>query len=444
MVSPDYQLLDDGALQQPDSDSELVLCRYCDLLQQLPELQPGQEAHCSQCGHQLDSRHPQPILRPVLFASSALFMLVLTNLFPFISMRAAGTQQQMSFLDTSSVLFAVHHPALAVLVWLFIQAIPAFCMLAVIYLKLGMIWRLPARMWMARVLFMLKPWSMVDIFLIGLLVSFVKLASHGDLALGLSFWAFCLFCLLHLRTFQVIDRREMWARIAPNPKPLLQATPGLSGKSQQLKVCGCCTALVPWSQKQCSRCGDRVHGRLPSSIQKTLALATTAAILYLPANIYPIMITVSMGQETHSTILSGIRLLWQDGAYPVAVIIALASVVIPVVKILVLYWLCFLVMQGQSLRQRGSTLVFRWVDWIGRWSMVDVLVVAILAALVRFELLMSVYPGPAAFTFAAVVIITMLAALSFDPRLLWDATLNKPSSDLTTYKQDSPLMEQQT
>ncbi|MCC5827578.1 PqiA/YebS family transporter subunit [Alkalimonas sp.] len=424
MASGHYKLTAQGELQPSDADGELVLCRYCDLLQHLPELQPGEEAHCSQCGHLLDSRHPQPVLRPVLFACSALFMLVLANLFPFISMYAAGSQQQMSFLDTSSVLFAVHHPALAVLVWLFIQAIPAFCMAAVIYLKLGMLWPLPARMWVARVLFMLKPWSMVDIFLIGLLVSFVKLASHGDLALGLSFWAFCLFCLLHLRTFQVIDRREMWSRISPNPKPSFIALPGHAGLSQQLKVCGCCTALVPLNVTHCNRCGDRVHRRIPASIQKTLALTTAAAILYLPANIYPIMVTVSMGQETQSTILGGIRLLWLDGAYPVAVIIALASVVIPVLKILVLYGLCYLVMQPQAYRQHLSTLIFRWVDWIGRWSMVDVLVVAILAALVRFDLLMSVYPGPAAVTFAAVVILTMLAALSFDPRLLWDSTIN--------------------
>ncbi|MDP4535523.1 PqiA/YebS family transporter subunit [Alkalimonas collagenimarina] len=429
MSTSGYQLNSHGELQTPEDNSELVLCRYCDLLQHLPELQPGEEAHCSQCGHQLDSRHPQPILRPILFASSALFMLVLANLFPFIQLFAAGSQHQMNFFDTSSVLFAVHHPALAILVWLLIQAIPAFCMMAVIYLKLGMIMSLPGRMWVARVLFMLKPWSMVDIFLIGLLVSFVKLVSSADISLGLSFWAFCLFCLLHLRTFQVIDRREMWARIGVNPKPLLTAKAGLPGVSQRLKVCHCCTALVPLQQMHCSRCGSQVHVRIPASIQKTLALLTTAAILYIPANLYPIMVTVSVGQRTESTIVTGIQLLWLDGAYPVAIIIAIASVVIPLFKIVILFWLCYLALQPQSDRQDISTWVFRWVDWIGRWSMVDVLVVAILAALVRFDLLMSVYPGPAAVIFATVVITTMLAALSFDPRLLWDQS-NENEADM--------------
>lgn len=97
MSNSGYQLNAEGELQTPEQSTELVLCRYCDLLQQLPELQSGEEAHCSQCGHQLDSRHPQPILRPILFASSALFMLLLANLFPFIGLFAAGSQHQMNF-----------------------------------------------------------------------------------------------------------------------------------------------------------------------------------------------------------------------------------------------------------------------------------------------------------------------------------------------------------
>ncbi len=116
-------------------------------------------------------------------------------------MDAAGSHRDMNFLDASAVLLEENYPWLAVLVWLFTQAIPAFCMLAIIYLKLGMFIRLPAMVLMARLLYMLKPWSMVDIFLMGLIVSFVKLLGRFDISLGMSFWAFCLFCLLHLRTF---------------------------------------------------------------------------------------------------------------------------------------------------------------------------------------------------------------------------------------------------
>lgn len=404
----------------PTQDAELVLCRHCDLLQHLPQLQEGEQAHCLRCDHQLDVRQLQPILRPVLYAASALFMMLLTNLFPFVSLGVAGNRSEMHFFDTATVLFSEYHQALAILVWLFIQAVPAFCMCAVIYLKLGMLFKLPARIWVARVLFMLKPWSMVDIFLMGLLISFVKLVANTDISLGLSFWAFCLFCLLHLRTFQVIDRHEMWSKIAPAPKPKVQAVAGQSGLAQQLKLCACCTAVVAMTESHCPRCASRVYPRVPASLQKTLALLFAACILYIPANLLPIMRTVSFGNITDSTIISGFLLMWQDGEYPVALVILLASVIIPVLKILVMFWLCYQTQQPRRVKNKLSSKLYLLVDWVGRWSMVDVLVVAILATLVRFDLLMSVFPGVGALVFAAVVVITMLAAICFDPRLLWD------------------------
>lgn len=399
----------------------LALCRHCDLLQQLPELAPGEEALCVRCDHQLDARHREPVLRPVLLASSALFMLLLANLFPFVGMFVAGGRHQMSFFDTSSVLFNEHQQWLSILVWLFIQAIPAACMALVIYVKLGMVYTLPASIWAARVLFMLKPWSMVDIFLMGLVISFVKLVADAEISLGPSFWAFCIFVLLHLRTFQVLDRRELWSRITDKPLPAIQAEPGKTGLEQNLKLCQVCTAILPLTQQHCSRCHTRVQVRQPASLQNTVALLITATLLYIPANMLPIMRTVSLGETLDSTIISGLILMWQDGAYPVAIIILLASVVVPVAKIIIMYWLCYLAKREPSERLRHPARIFRLVDWVGRWSMVDVLVVAIMAALVRFDLLMSVYPGIGALVFAAVVIITMLAALSFDPRILWDS-----------------------
>ena len=260
----------------------------------------------------------------------------------------------------------------------------------------------------------------MDIFLLGLLVSFVKLLTHFELSLGMSFWAFCLFCVLHLRTFQVVDRHELWSRIAPAPQPVGHAVAGTSGLSQQLKVCQCCTALVPMAESRCSRCGSKVRVRIPASVQKTLALLVTATILYIPANLLTMMETVSLGDSIESTIISGILLMWAEGAYPVAIVVLLASVVVPIVKILVMFWLCYLTTLPLAQRTKHGTWIYPLVDWIGRWSMVDVLVVAILAALVRFDSLVGVYPGAATFVFAAVVIVTMFAAMSFDPRLLWD------------------------
>ncbi len=407
-------------LRQQHASTELVLCRHCDLLQVLPALADGQEADCERCGHHLDARQRDPALRPMLYAAAALFMLLLTNLFPFVGMTAAGHSHMMTFLDASAVLVSENYPWLAALVWLFIQAIPAFCMLAIIYLKAGMFVPLPGMVTMARLLYLFKPWSMVDIFLLGLMVSFVKLTSFAEISLGMSFWAFCVFCILHQRAFQLIDRHELWSRIAPTPLQYPLHLAGQTGLSQQLKVCDCCTAIVPMDMPYCPRCHSAVHTRIPFSWQKTMALLITASILYIPANTLVMMETVSLGSSLQSTIISGIWLMWQDGAYPVAIVILLASVVVPILKIVLMFWFCYLVKQPPQQRHQKAAWLFFAVDWIGRWSMVDVLVVAILAALVRFDMMMGVYPGLGTFVFASVVILTMIAAMSFDPRLLWD------------------------
>jgi paraquat-inducible protein A len=150
--------------------------------------------------------------------------------------------------------------------------------------------------------------------------------------------------------------------------------------------------------------------------------------------VLPIMRTVSLGDITDSTIISGFILMWQDGEYPVAIIIFLASVVIPIIKIAVMFWLCYLASRPTLNKGKRNGVIYRLVDWVGRWSMVDVLVVAFMAALVRFGLLASVYPMIGAVLFAAVVITTMLAAVSFDPRLLWDhqSSADNPAAHVNT------------
>ena len=143
-------------------------------------------------------------------------------------------------------------------------------------------------------------------------------------------------------------------------------------------------------------------------------------ILYVPANLYPIMDTVFLGDDSPSTIMGGVVLLWAMGSYPIAAVIFIASVVVPLVKILALLWLCYMVQRGHGASPLGKLKLYRMTEFVGRWSMIDVFVVAILAGLIRLDNLMTIYPGPAAIAFAGVVLITMVAAMSFDSRLIWD------------------------
>jgi paraquat-inducible protein A len=195
--------------------------------------------------------------------------------------------------------------------------------------------------------------------------------------------------------------------------------PEHTAAARGLASCHVCGKVAPVARHACGRCGTALHLRKPRSLQKTLALTLAAAFLYLPANLLPIMTVESLaGGSEPSTIIGGVITFWNTGAYPVAVIIFLASVVIPILKILSIIGLCFAARRN---RHPGSaTRVYRLTELVGRWSMVDVFVVAIMVSVVQLDTLMSIRPGPAALAFASVVILTMLAAHSFDQRLIWD------------------------
>jgi len=187
-----------------------------------------------------------------------------------------------------------------------------------------------------------------------------------------------------------------------------------------LLLCHHCGKTQDMTHSRCERCDSRVHIRYENSIQKTWAYLITALVLYLPANLLPIMSTTLVGKTSSNTILSGIVVLWEHGSYPIALIIFIASVLVPIAKLLVLCWLCYMVQHKSAVLLRERTLLYRITEFIGRWSMIDIFVVAILVSLVHLGKLMTIYPGPAALSFAGMVIATMLAANSFDPRLIWD------------------------
>lgn len=188
-----------------------------------------------------------------------------------------------------------------------------------------------------------------------------------------------------------------------------------------LAACHVCGKLQPCkADRHCVRCGSRLYQRKPFSVQRSWAFLITALILYVPANLYPIMNTTSLGVKDEKTIIGGVILLWSMKSYPVAVIIFTASIVIPLLKFLVIGLLLFSIWKGHSGKLNQQTRLFRVIEYIGPWSMIDVFVVILLVALIQFGGIATVLPGSAAMAFAGMVITTMLSAISFDTRLLWD------------------------
>jgi paraquat-inducible protein A len=201
----------------------------------------------------------------------------------------------------------------------------------------------------------------------------------------------------------------------------MTAFPPTSAAAAGLACCHVCYKLSSESLHKCPRCRSPLHLRTPDSLQRTIALLITAAVLYVPANVLPIMFTDQLGSTVESTILGGVVLLIDMGSYPVAAVIFVASVIVPLGKLIIMTWLCWSVHRRHPRSRRERTVLYRVTEFIGRWSMVDVFVVTILVALIHLGGLLQITPGAASIAFGGVVIMTMLAAESFDSRLIWDA-----------------------
>ena len=175
-------------------------------------------------------------------------------------------------------------------------------------------------------------------------------------------------------------------------------------------------------EQVCTRCGALVHARRPNSLMRTWALLITAAILYIPANILPIMTVSTLGQGSPDTIMSGVITLMKHGMFPIAAVVFVASILVPTFKLVGIALLLYSVQRHQPLSARQRIVMYRFIEFIGRWSMLDIFVIAILVAVVNFGRIASVEANLGAVAFASVVILTMLAAVTFDPRLIWDNT----------------------
>jgi paraquat-inducible protein A len=196
-----------------------------------------------------------------------------------------------------------------------------------------------------------------------------------------------------------------------------------TGRSLGLLVCLDCRATVrdvKAAHSRCPRCNARLHERKPHSLAVTTVLVVCAAVLYIPANVLPVMNTRTIFEDERDTIMSGVLVLLQSGSWPIALLVFIASIVVPLLKILALGVLLYSAWRRSPRRRLQRSELFRMVEFIGRWSMLDIYAISLLATLVQIQSFASVIVGWGAWAFAAVVVLTLLAARTFDERLLWD------------------------
>ncbi|AWL12144.1 uncharacterized protein HMF8227_01671 [Saliniradius amylolyticus] len=374
-------------MSSPDS----LACPHCALRVDIPDLPHGHKAHCPRCGAHLTTYRHRAFDRVLACAMAALIFLILAVPFEFLSFSARGQSEHITIIQGLATLVDNDYWFLAIIQVVAIFAIPLSILLGLLYvllpLKAGIL--APQARFVMTLTLALLPWGMAEIFLVGALVSLIKIASMADIGLGMSFYAYIAFTLCFILTLKFLD-------------------------PAQLKM-----AVLQERQLQHHERSPLTARQASESIQRTWALLLTATLLYIPSNLLPIMYTRVLGEDEPSTILGGVITLWKSGSYPIAIIIFVASVFVPVAKLLVLGWLNYSVQKGHQQRPRERQVAYQITEFIGRWSMVDVFVVAILVSLIQLGNAMSVYPGPAAIAFCGVVVLTMLAAITFDSRLIW-------------------------
>ncbi|MGR5207367.1 MULTISPECIES: paraquat-inducible protein A [Vibrio] len=436
---------------QPNS-RQLIACEECGLVVRIPDIEQGQKAQCPRCEHSLTKINAKPYQSIIAVSIACLIMLVLSVSFQFMSFSVQGLSQQITLMHAAEMLAEFHYALLGALLLATVLVLPGIYISLILFLHLEALKthqrtlsrkRQRTAKVLCRIIFRIEPWLMVDVFLIGVLVSLVKIAALAEVGMGNSFWAFCLYAILVVKCISMVDRSWLWGHFIPVIE-LANVKEGDTHHSHNHIGCHTCHQINPIEDKKhqkCIRCQSPIHRYNPSdNLQKAWALLFASVIFYIPANLYPMMYTVSLGKSVGSTIMEGVILLWHLGSYPIAMVIFFASIFIPMAKMLALAWLYYNAQKAQYLPPEESISrlkVYRMTEFIGRWSMIDIFVVAILVALVQLHNLMAIYPGPAALSFAAVVILTMLSAMTFDSRLLWQLpqhNTQKPRTNNLTEK----------
>jgi paraquat-inducible protein A len=409
------------------SHDALTLCHECDLLQRTPPLPEGGSAHCVRCGHLLHKHRPDSINRTLALTMAGLVLFVLANSYPFLSFDMQGQVTQTTLFTGVKQLTEQGKAEVAAVVLFTSILAPGLqlLLLLIVLLPLKLGGRLPPGFpTLFRWFKTLAPWGMMDVFMIGILVSVVKLTDMETIVPGTSLFAFVLLIFVLAAAQAALDPDVVWERVPLPPSLRRLPLPG-----ERVLGCDVCELAVPeqvapHDQKgrlRCPRCTDVLHRRKPQSLQRTWALVIAACVFYVPANLFPVMAVTSLGQTQADTIFSGVVFLLHHGMWPLAAIVFIASIFVPMLKLLILLFLLISVQRRSHWRPRDRTRLYRITEAIGRWSMVDVYVVTILVALVRLGNLASIEAQAGAVFFCAVVIITMFAAMSFDPRLIWDA-----------------------
>ncbi len=411
---------------QPVTRARLCECPGCGTVQTVPALFKGMSAQCLRCGTLLRRARTHALDHSMALTVAALVLLAVLVSTTMMSVETAGISLTAGLLSGPEELVRRGMPSLAFVVLFVVALAPGGKLLGTLYILIRVHQARPPPhlrrifAWVEK----LRPWSMLEVFVFGVFVAYVKLGDLVQITLDIGVYVLLVLTVMLIWADSALDREEIWERLDQRRDRRLDV-----GYQPGAVCCETCRLVsVPADDHgHCPRCGSRLHRRKPDAIARTWALVIAAAVMYVPANYFPVLTVMQLGAGTPSTILGGVEELISSHMYPLAALVFFASIAVPMLKLVGLSTLLIATQTGRIGWLRDRTRLYWVICWIGRWSMIDIFMEALLGALVRFGTVITIEPGLGAVAFCAVVILTMFAAETFDPRLMWDAAHRAPA-----------------
>ncbi len=396
-------------------------CEQCGQICLLPRMRPELVADCPRCGHTLWRMRRHPFEFPIACGLAAATFYIFALIAPFLEITAYG-RFQMARIETGPVQLGLQGFALVGALVLAVTVICPGAKLGIMLVTLvGLESRLlPARLLKAafRTYRAFGAWAMIDVYLLGFLVAYTRLTAIAAVHLDTALYSLIGLMITMAAADAGLDSEAVWRAL---DRAEHGAAPLPAEDRGDLIGCHCCGLVNGRAEgERCRRCRTVLLARKPNGISRGWAYVAAAVCLYIPANIYPVMLITELGKTQAYTIMGGIVELADYGLWPLAALVFLASITIPLMKLLTLSYMLVQTQRGSPDHLEGRTIAFRVIDFIGRWSMIDVFMISILVALVQFGQFSNIQADTGAPCFAAVVVLTIFAVDSFDPRVMWD------------------------
>jgi paraquat-inducible protein A len=415
-----------------------MACPDCDMLLHRTDYRSGGSVVCPRCDKTISRATANSIIKVLALSTGGLLIYLPAILMPLMTMKSFGFGDSANIIDSIINFYQTGYYVVAFMVLLSAVIFPFLLLISIFVVSAQLtIKRSPGYLtWLFRSYLHLEEWAMIEVYLLGIVVTIIKISDTSHIYYHSGIFFFSGLVLLTLAIATVIDREAFWQAIGHKdpdrpPEPAVpryfEADTVVTAVRQGLILCPVCHKLSPTACKgeSCPRCGHILHPRKPFSILRTWVLILIAASFLPPANFLPIIRVDFMGIPDRATIMDGIIYFFQHGSYLIGLLIFTASIVVPICKIAGLIFLLFSTRPCSVKLLRRKTRMFRFITFIGRWSMLDIFVIALLSVLVNFGFFSSVHAAPAATYFCIVVITTMLAVAAFDPRIIWDKCTRK-------------------